>query len=277
MKKIIIKAITGLVLVILPILISAQQQWKFHLAFKDATGAKDTVWLIYDTNATMGLDTALGEGPFNFNHSVFNVWFYDAFTPVLSDSTKIIAAPYSYYPSTGCDVQAFNYQLPITVSWDTSLFHASYLPYQQGSISMAYMANDYLSMVNNDPPSHHFNMLLDNHVKLNSFAWGSHMNFPLGIRMGITTGIDEFNGKSIQLDIENPIINDELKIHSSQRLSIINVYSMDGKLLYSLDCSFIDNNYQYRINMARFRPGLYTVVVVNQYNISYPKKVIKVF
>jgi hypothetical protein len=32
--------------------ITAQPQWKFHIAYEDATGAKDTIWLIWDTTAT---------------------------------------------------------------------------------------------------------------------------------------------------------------------------------------------------------------------------------
>jgi len=32
----------------------AQPQWRFHLAFEDAIGAKDTLWFLYDTTATLG-------------------------------------------------------------------------------------------------------------------------------------------------------------------------------------------------------------------------------
>ncbi|MEI2419331.1 hypothetical protein V6O07_03590, partial [Arthrospira platensis SPKY2] len=33
--------------------VSAQPQWRFHLAFEDAIGAKDTIWFVYDTTASI--------------------------------------------------------------------------------------------------------------------------------------------------------------------------------------------------------------------------------
>jgi hypothetical protein len=53
----------GLTLLLGTLQIHAQPQWRFHLAFEDATGAKDTLWFIYDTTATIGWDSHLGEGP----------------------------------------------------------------------------------------------------------------------------------------------------------------------------------------------------------------------
>lgn len=44
----------------IPVLSFSQPQWKFHVAFEDATNAKDTIWFIWDTTATFeGADTAL--------------------------------------------------------------------------------------------------------------------------------------------------------------------------------------------------------------------------
>ncbi len=43
--------------------LAAQPQWKFHVAYEDATGARDTIFFIWDTSAVVyGIDTALGEG-----------------------------------------------------------------------------------------------------------------------------------------------------------------------------------------------------------------------
>jgi len=45
------------------------------------------------------------------------------------DSTKVKAYPYSQFPNMSTDeVFAINYTYPVIIRWDTSLFHAPYLP-----------------------------------------------------------------------------------------------------------------------------------------------------
>jgi hypothetical protein len=37
--------------------LQAQQPWRFHIAFEDGTGARDTLWMIFDNTATVeGVD-----------------------------------------------------------------------------------------------------------------------------------------------------------------------------------------------------------------------------
>lgn len=128
-----------------------QQQWKFHVAFEDATGAKDTIWFILDTTATFyGIDTALGEGNVNFNYNVFNVWTLTWGTYPNFDTTKVVAFPYDI-GGFGSEIHAFNFELPIKISWDTSLLHASYLPSSPvGWMNHARIDNYYFFMINNN-------------------------------------------------------------------------------------------------------------------------------
>jgi hypothetical protein len=81
MKNQVIKAVFFLVLTTSLSIGMAQPQWKFHIAFEDATGAKDTIWCIWDTTATDGsltsVDTAFGEAGVTFDYNVFNVWIYN--------------------------------------------------------------------------------------------------------------------------------------------------------------------------------------------------------
>ncbi|MCO5275812.1 MAG: T9SS type A sorting domain-containing protein [Flavobacteriales bacterium] len=121
---------------------TAQPTWRFHLAFEDGTGARDTIWMIYDTSATVGsdfqpqVDYALGEGDAQLDYTRFNVftWNWDG------DSTKIHAYPYTEFPNfDGTIIDAINWTPPMTITWDTSLFHAPYLPYDQGHIGLAVM------------------------------------------------------------------------------------------------------------------------------------------
>jgi len=110
----------------------AQPQWRFHLAFEDATGAKDTLWFIYDITATVytgnqDWDSHLGEGPVNNEPDVFAVWAWNGSFPGLG--LKVIAQPYSEFPQGRIDaINASNYTPPLIVRWDTSLFHAPFLP-----------------------------------------------------------------------------------------------------------------------------------------------------
>lgn len=144
---------------------AAQPTWRFHLAFEDGTGARDTMWFVYDTTATMGwgpgdVDYALGEGAVSMDLSAFNVWQLNWDV----DTTKTIALPYSEFPSfQGGAVSAFNYVAPMIIRWDTSLFHASYLPGPE-SIGMATMGGEYFFFNNNHPELQAFDMLLADSV-----------------------------------------------------------------------------------------------------------------
>ena len=95
MKNQVIKTIFFLVLTKYISIGMAQPQWKFHIAFEDATGAKDTIWLVYDTTAhgTLPTDTLLGEGKVVIDYSKFNVYIFN----YDNDTTKTFALPYFYF------------------------------------------------------------------------------------------------------------------------------------------------------------------------------------
>jgi len=130
----------SIVMLLVTVQAQAQPQWRFHLAFEDATGAKDTLWFIYDTTATGGLDAHLGEVPVDWSPDVFNVR--------ANVRLKIIASPYSSFPEGGMSVlEGMNYTPPLIVRWDTSLFHAPYLPATPTRyIRYAWLSNYYFWM-----------------------------------------------------------------------------------------------------------------------------------
>ncbi|HRN37206.1 MAG TPA: T9SS type A sorting domain-containing protein [Flavobacteriales bacterium] len=114
------------------------------MAFEDGTGARDTIWMVYDTTATLGpnpwpgpnVDTLLGEGFVNVNDGLFHVFRTNA----VGDTTQTNAFPYTEFPNfDGTIIDAINWVPPMTIRWDTSLFHAPYLPYDQGHIGLAVM------------------------------------------------------------------------------------------------------------------------------------------
>lgn len=249
----------------------AQQQWKFHIAFEDGIGAKDTIWFIYDTSATSTccVDTFLGEGPFPFDYNAFNVWIYNYH----GDSTKVFALPYVYYPSHGTEVRAFNYQYPLTVTWDTALLHASYLPTIQGVFNIGRIDNDYFFLVNNDPPLQAFNLLLSDNAFAPYFTFGSQDQFPMQFTLSKTTtiGIDKAETSNAFIVYPNPFnnaINLENNFSSSEKYTI-EVFSLDGKSMFKKQSIELQNVHS--IDLSFLERGIYYLQLINKQNTHYEK------
>jgi len=168
--------------------VSAQQQWKFYVAFEDATMARDTIWFVWDTTATFeGADTLLNEVSAVFNYDEFNVWTYNhgLFFP---DSVKTIAHPFN--ESFGHSIDAMNFELPIKITWDSSLFHASWLPPSPvGWVNAAGISNDYFFNINNVEVGGFFDMTLADSIiapeptNPDPWFWNPGVHFPMGIGM----------------------------------------------------------------------------------------------
>jgi hypothetical protein len=165
---------------------TAQPTWRFHLAFEDGTGARDTIWMIYDTAATVGsdfqpqVDYALGEGAAPIDHRTFNVftWNWDG------DTTKTHAYPYTEFPILdGTIVDAINWTPPMTITWDTSMFHAPYLPYDQGEFGVATMDGLAFSAYMNNPDFEfgRYDMLISDSLTVSVLT---DYLFPFGIYFG---------------------------------------------------------------------------------------------
>jgi hypothetical protein len=249
----------------------AQPQWKFHIAFEDATGAKDTIWCIWDTAATDGqlnsVDTAFGEAGVTFDYNLFNVWIYNNVPFPYTDSTKTSAIPFN--GAFSLEIRAFNYQYPITVSWDSSLFHAPGLPLPVGYVNRAVMDNDYFFLVNNDPPLQRFNMLLDNSVIAPSFWWGSQSQFPLiiGIMRDETIGINEMDmGKKTLTVYPNPA-NEYLIIKSNEPLRKVIFWNSMMKNVIEIDSIS-------QINTSHLPEGIYILEITNNLNLKQYEKVV---
>ncbi|MBS1568523.1 MAG: T9SS type A sorting domain-containing protein [Bacteroidetes bacterium] len=152
---------------------TAQPTWRFPICFEDGTGARDTIWLVYDTTATTGWDTpqvdySLGEGRVDMDPSVFNVWVWNWD----NDSTKTVAFPYTEFPYHNATVDAFNYQYPVTIRWDLSLGAEPWLPQEGWPINGGALYNDYFYYFNNcgGPPCGIFDIsLADSVVVVDAF------------------------------------------------------------------------------------------------------------
>lgn len=255
--------------------IFTQPQWKFHVAFEDATGAKDTIWLVWDTTAhiTLPLDTALGEGSIQMNLSNFNVFVGNA----NNDSTKTIALPFNVYPIMETAIGGFNFSYPIQISWDTALFHASYLPFQQGTILSACITNDYFYFVNNDPMSECYNMLIDNHAEAPYFNWGPQNHFPMFFHFdGHGVNIENISTDNFYSVFPNPVCN-IFSITSQIPIKGFSIFNFFGHEVYTYK---FNNNVNLQeiesIDVSILPNGIYFLKIETVKNIKYYEKIVKV-
>jgi len=224
---------------------NAQAQWKFHVAFEDATSAKDTIWFIWDTTAVFyGIDTALGEGNPNMNYNDFNVYTltWDSYPDY--DTTKVVAHPYDY--SFGSTIEAINYELPITITWDSALLHADWLPPTPvGWVNYARIDNDYFFLYNNNGLAHQYDMTLSDSVtapyegNTDPWAWQDWVHFPLDVFLiqDPTLGVpnNPYNLNNVLKSYPNPFekcTNLELYLEKKSFVEL-SVFDFQGKKIRS--------------------------------------------
>ena len=246
--------------------VKAQPQWKFHVAYEDATGAKDTIWFIWDTTATFfGADTLLGETTAIFNYDEFNVWTYNIGL-TWNDSIKIVAHPYEY--SFGHEIEAMNFELPITICWDTSLLHASFLPPQPvGWINHARMDNDYFFMINNYPIAHQFDMTITDHIIVpdtnltNSWFWNPVIHFPVSLYL--------FQDPTFSIPLNNGKGNRNIHIYPNPAHSEVIISGIDENAI--VEVSIYNSIGQrvihkreagHKVDVSSLQHGMYVVEVV---------------
>jgi len=244
MKKTIILSL--ITLLSISFQLKAQPQWKFHVAFEDATGAKDTIWFIWDTTAVFyGIDTALGEGNPNMNYNDFNVYTLTWGNYPDYDTTKVVAQPYEY--SFENTIEAINFELPITITWDSALLHADWLPPTPvGWVNYARIDNDYFFQYNNNAMAHQYDMTLSDSVtapyKGNTVAWAwqDGVHFPMEILLiqDPTLGVDKniIEPKDVIQSFPNPFKNNTtIKFYLKNKSFVeLSVFDFQGKKIRSL-------------------------------------------
>ncbi|MEP7263050.1 MAG: T9SS type A sorting domain-containing protein [Bacteroidota bacterium] len=258
-------------------LVHSQSQWKFHIAFEDGTGAKDTIWCIWDTAATLNwtpgpYDTLFNEGPAITNTNVFNVWIYNNNL----DSTKTLANPYFPFVGFQLEVRAINLQYPIYISWDSSLFNTVGAPDILGNVYDAKIDNDYFFAVNNDPPAQMFNMLWDNHVTAPFFAWGSQSQFPMSFYIsGQLVNINSIDSHFQKIDVFPNPFSDNFTLKSNDAIASITLTDLKGQVVYTKTVSERHNN-SLVISIPNHIPeGIYIVKALTTTNLIYYEKILK--
>ena len=242
----------------------AQPQWKFYIAFEDAVGSKDTLWMIYDTTAhgILPVDTALGEGKVQLDYLKMNMYIFNHD----GDTTKTVAFPYSVFPNHNLvSIKAFNFQYPILISWDTSLFHSPMLPSQPNSyFNHATIDNDYFYNINNGPPgSHEFDMLIDNSALAPAFSFGSQTHFPLSIHLfydDSTIGIED-QDKDVFASVFPVPFKNYINIKSITPIIGIEIYDMLGQIVYENSSNY---SFNLQIETEGLSPGAYCIALITE-------------
>ncbi len=199
---------------------AAQPTWHFPICFEDGTGARDTIWLVYDTTATTGWDTpqvdySLGEGRVDMDPSVFNVWVWNWD----NDSTKTVAFPYTEFPYHNATVYAFNYQYPVTIRWDLTIGAEPFLPQDGGPIDWGMIYNDYFYYNNNcgGPPCGVFDMSFVDSVVVED-AYPAEV-FPADFTLG----------HNLQLGIAMSQDKSEINVWPNPARNLIRVSGLDDR------------------------------------------------
>jgi hypothetical protein len=227
--------------------------FKFHLAFEDATGAKDTVWLIWDSLATTGYDTLFDEYPHSLPTDTFQV--YIKYNGV--DSGKVRAIGYDY-DSYDFYISAHNYVEPLNIYWDSSLIFNNNLPFE---IRESYFDNEWFFLNNNWGGNHAFNILLDNHVELPNFNYGSQNHFPMYFYMGYYTFVninEQTNMNNIKI-YPNPV-SDKLMVDSEELEGIYSfkIYDIEGKQVVEQQLNSTHNV----VNVNHLPNGIYHYKII---------------
>ena len=246
-------------------------QWPFYIAFEDAIGAKDTIWMVFDTSATEwgDLDPHLGEIPqIVIDSSLFRVWVYrdHELNEYNTNARNIIS-----YSFNQISIYAANYELPIIARWDSSLFAAGVL-YEYGDrVNWAVFDNEYFFGVNNGW-GHEFELLLDNHAEMPDFWWGSGNHFPLWVNIQRgpypPLAVDKINDSEFSI-YPNPTNSEILISFSKVTNANLRIYNANGVLVKT----GVIHGDQKRIDLKGLSSGLYFVEIKDE-NGSVVKKVV---
>ena len=250
--------------------IIAQSQWRFPLCFEDATGARDTIWVLYDTTAHIStpVDTALGEGYQPLTSNIFNVYTIN----FNGNTTKTYAFPYSAFPGFDVYIDAINYQLPVTITWDTSLFHSPILPTTR-FFNHVVLYNEYFFLVNNDVIEQAYNALITDSAYCPPFSWGSMNHFPLTFGSSFETGISPLSKSGFLLfpTISTGVYH--LNANANE-IKCIDIFNMQGELIKKIDSRYFRDNKS--IDLTELPMGMYFLLFYNLKNDKFYEKIIKV-
>ncbi len=190
------------------------------------------------------------------------------------DTTKTRAYPYSVYPSfDGTIIDAINWTPPMTITWDTSLFHAPYLPYSQGSFGIAIMDGLAFSAYMNHPELGFgiHDMLINDSLTvsvLTDYLFTFGVYFGPDDHVGIT---EPHAGASPPGPWPDPATT-TLHLPVGDKLNHIRILDLSGRAIMQANGIFDDGT----IDIAGLPPGIYIIQARTIHNQPYHGKFQKI-
>lgn len=249
----------------------AQQQnaqWAFHLAFEDAMGANDTLWFLLDTAGTYpySISGLYGEEPIEVDSASFQVWFYHPISDEIFEPYNTFMQPIDDTGFVlGGSIFAQNYALPLTVSWDSTLFTSDVL-YEYGGepINQALINNSYFFFTfqeGNLYTESGWDMTLTDHAEMPYFWWGDGDHFPLSINLsrgplGTGVGVDEEQKAQFSV-FPNPGNDYTILSFPKPVSATLRMYDSEGE-------NFKTTNFtgsRIRLDLSDFTPGIYFIEI----------------
>ncbi len=254
-------------------------QWSFYMAFEDATGAKDSIWFLLDTAATYpwSISALYGEVPIEPDSVNFQVWFYHPLDFVNGNPTEryntFVNNIDNVEAAWGTELFGTNFELPIVMSWDTSLFTADVL-YEYGAnpINQATLDNEYLFLSGGDENG--WDMTQTDHVELPYFWWGSSSQFPLFFDivrgpLGSEVGVNDVVTTEFSV-FPNPA-TDYVTLNFPKAIKAqLRILDVNGKLVKS---NSISGNRK-RLHIGDLESGLYFIEIQDETGIAVKKLVV---
>jgi hypothetical protein len=215
---------------------SAQNSWNLTIAFEDATGARDTVWVFWDEEATEGSDSAFGDYPIDVQSvNDFQVAWHSVNYTNQGLYFKTIAAPWVYDGIDGV-IAAFNFVEPITITYNSQHFtDTSLFPVLQDVFIRGELHNDFfffgpytdpcscLEMANHDSV-----VLVDTSLPEYQ-VYAPHFPILFYFIRSTTIGTENQNIYDFKL-YPNPTLDAFLNIESGEaRFSQFEVWDMQGR------------------------------------------------
>lgn len=273
-----------LVLLFIAGVANAQNNWTFPMVFTIGSGVSDTLWFIQDDNATLDVDEEFGEGQFDINPDVFQVYFR-LDNGMLS---KVIAIPFTTN-FTNILVRAINWDFPVTVSWDKELFDTivgDYPPIMYASLENSYSAEhdleghllwDYygwfilgLETTGPQPP-------YDEHDEQN-WSWFNTMYagcyFPMEVNLlRQHNSIIENVGESLSFDVYPNPTKDNVYIEFSPDVNCraAEIYTMDGRLVETCHGTSL----QTTIDISSLNSGVYMLKLKMDDGKEWSERIVK--
>jgi len=253
--------------------------WKFWIAFEDATGAKDSIWLIFDPSASFdsNTDTVFGEVSNPYDSTVFGIRYCgdSPFNDTLLGNNIFNVSANGHYSTATFLYEDYlcsrNYVLPITLSWDSTMLTESYSP---GGLQYATLYNEYIHFVYPSPGfDQEFDMTSRSSIVLPEFSWGSQCHFPLYFRiMSTTVGIDVFSLSPFRIFPNPTTTSTSIQFEKEPNHYVIEIFSLEGLLIQKYN----PTESPVQIDLSKFQKGIYLIVIQSKTtNKQYHEKIIK--